>query len=73
MPVSCGPVRATVSLSGRLGVASLAPEDDMRRLLRTHELHALVSQRGQVHSLEKPLPASEHDRHDGDVQLVDQK
>lgn len=44
----------------------------MDGLLRRRELRAFVSQGGQVNPLEQSLPSSEQDRHDGDVQLIDE-
>ena len=54
------------------GVTRLAPEYHVGGLLRPHELRAFVSQGAQVHPLEQSLSSAEQDRHDGDVQLIDQ-
>ena len=44
----------------------------MGGLLRSHELHAFVSQGSQVNPVEQSLSSAEQDRRDCDMQLIDQ-
>ncbi len=44
----------------------------MGSLFRSHELHAFVSQGRHVHPIEESLSATEQDRRNGNVELIDQ-
>src|SRR5262245_54643118 len=60
-------VRCTRLLGGR---GPLAPQNNMRGLLRGCNSNALVSQSPQVSPLEESLSPAEQDRCDGNVQLI---
>jgi hypothetical protein len=50
----------------------LAPQDDMRGLLRRYEFNAFVSQSPQVNPFEQRFPAAEQDRRDSNVQFINE-
>jgi hypothetical protein len=50
----------------------LAPQDDVRGLLRRYEFNAFVSQSPQVNPFEQRFSLAEQDRRDSKVQFIDE-